>query len=272
MPQFSNTNEICIAITSISELAEQLKNLYFNIATADQKIILKLQEKYAENKMDIIDWFKNPSNYDMFKATPDLKQALFFKQVKDGFYNNEIGINQELKDKFYRDFLKKFELASDDELMTAQEKRNAQLFNKKQADGTEGVETQYLLGVYSRNRCFDSNWIYVKNHLPNKDLRDSDASELLKIIQENPHFLKDNPNHFLKNKGSYKNQAPNLQNIFDAVHSSALASPDGKEKVKKYIKLFKDFEQKNPEKEEILSIREKAGPKKNLGNDIPKPM
>lgn len=267
MSQFSNTNEVGNAITSVSELADQLKNLYFNIATADSKIISKLEDKYAETKMDIIDWFKDSSNFDMFKASPDLKQALFFKQVKEELYNNEIGINQELKDKIFRDFFKKFESASPEDLMTAQEKRNLQLVNKGSGD-----ETKYLLNVYARLRCFESNWSYVKHNLPNKDLMDKDSSDLLKIIQQNPHFLKDNPNHFLKNKGSYKNQAPTLTNVFDAIHASALASPEGKEKVKKYIKIFKDFEDKKPEQEEIISIREKSAPKKGLGMEAPKPV
>jgi hypothetical protein len=272
MSQFSNTNELCNAITSVSELADQLKNLYFNIATADQKIISKLENRYSETKMDIIDWFKDSSNFDMFKASPEIKQALFFKQVKQDFYNYEIGINQELKDKIYRDFLKKYEMASPEDLMTALEKRNLQLLNKSPEDEASSPEVKYLINVYSRSRCFDNNWNYVRNNLPGKDLMDKDSLDLLEIIQQNQHFLKDNPNHFLKNKGSYKNQAPSLNDIFEAIHSSALASPEGKEKVKKYIKIFKDFEEKKPEKEEILSIREKSAPKKGLGNEAPKPI
>jgi hypothetical protein len=271
MSQFLNTNEVCNAITSVSELADQLKNLYFNSATADQKIIAKLENKYVEIKMSIIDWFKEPNNFDMFKAAPDIKQALFFKQIQDGLYQHEIGLNQELKDKSYRDFLKKYESFSSDDLMTAQEKRNSSLLNMN-LDGTSSSETKYLLNVYDRLRCFEANWSYVNKNLPNKDLMDKETLDLFKIVQHNLHFLKDHPNHFLKNKGSYKNQAPTLQEVFDAIHSSALASPEGKEKIRKYIKLFKDFEDKKPEKEEILSIREKSAPKNTVGLDKPKPI
>ncbi len=276
MNQLSNTKDASNAIFTIAELADQLKNLYFNRENADEKIIAKLEEKCSELKMDLIEWFKDSANYELFKSSPDAKQALFFKQVQGGFYNHEIGINQDLKDKIYRDFLKKFELTPPEELMTAQEKRNLQLSqnatDEESKSGFALAEATFLFNVYSRVRCFESNWEYVKNNLPGKDLLDKETVNLLKTIQDNPHFLKDHPNHFLKNKGSYKNQAPTLSEVFNTVHASALASPDAKVKIRMYEKLFKDFAEKKPEQEVILDIRDKSKPKNKLGHEAPKPI
>lgn len=282
--ELSNTREASDAIVTVAEVGDQLKNLYFNIDSADPKVISKLEEKYAETKMDIIDFLKEPSNYDMFKVSPDAKQALFFKQVQEGFFNHEIGLNQELKDKIYRDFLQKFNLTPPEELMTAQEKRNIQMLQQQQAQGQDSnislvgigtflAETKLLFNAYSRTRCFEGNMDYVKNNLPIRDLLDKDSQILLQTIYKNPHFLKDSPNHFLKNKGDYKNQAPETRDVFQAIHSSALGSPDGKEKIKKYEKMFKDFMDKTPESQEISKVRNKSKPKNDsiLGLNKPTP-
>jgi hypothetical protein len=282
MIQFTNTKEVSDSIQQVAEVGDQLKNLYFNIDTADQKVISKLENRYAETKMDIIEFLKNPSQYDMFRASPDAKQALFFKQVQEGYFNHEIGLNQELKDKIYRDFLEKFKLTPPEELMTTQEKRNLQMLQQQgnselnlSAVGSFLNEAKFLLNIYSRTRCFEGNWNYVKNNLPGNDLLDKDAKNLLQTIAQNPHFLKDNPNHFLKNKGEYKNQAPELADIFTVVHASSLGSPEAKDKVKKYEKMFKDFAEKKPESQEILSVRNKskpqAGVEAGVGLDKPKP-
>lgn len=276
MNQLSNTKDASNAVLAVAELADQLKNLYFNRDTAEGKIVAKLEEKCAELKMDLIEWFKDSANYELFKSSPDTKQALFFKQVQAGFYNHEIGINQDLKDKIYRDFFKVFESTPPEQLITAQEKRNLQLNQNRTEEeykvGFALAESAFLSNVYSRIRCFENNWEYVKNHLPSKDLLDRDAVSVLNIIQSNPHFLKDHPNHFLKNKGSYTNQAPTLGEVFDTIHASALASPDAKVKIRMYEKLFKDFTDKKPEQEVILDIREKSKPKNTLGHDAPKPI
>jgi len=274
MNQLSNTKDASNAILAVAELADQLKNLYFNRETADEKIIAKLENQCSELKMDIIDWFKDSANYELFKSSHEAKHALFFKQVQAKFYNNEIGINHELKDKIYRDFLKKFESTPPEDLITTQEKRNIQLNqNTSEEEFKSGfalAEATFLLNVYARVRCFESNWKYLQNHLPGKDLLDTETLSVLKTIQNNPHFLKDHPNHFLKNKGSYTNQAPTLGEVFDTVHASALASPDAKVKIRMYEKLFKDFTEKKPEQEIILDIRDKSKPKNSLGNDAPK--
>lgn len=267
--EYANTREASNDIARLSELAEQLKALYFHYETADHKVISKIENDFSNTKMDIIEWLDEPSNYNLFKSSPDAKQALFFKQVKEGFYNHEIGLNQELKDQIYRDFLQKYNSTPAEELMTAQEKRNIQILQQEhdlEGNKPNGLaQANFLLNIYNKTRCFDKNWDYVKNNLPRDNLLDKDAVNLLKTIKSSPHFLKDNPNHFLKNKGDYKNQAPDLKDIYEAAHSSSLGSPEGKEKIKKYEKLFKDFTEKKPEKQEIFSVRDKAVQKNTTG-------
>lgn len=277
MTDYVNSKEVSNDIVRVSELGDQLKNLYFNYETADKKVIAKLENDFAEKKMDIADWLKKPTNYDLFKSSPDAKQALFFKQVQEGFYNHEIGLNQELKDKIYRDFLEKFNLTPPEELMTAQEKRNFQMLQKaangEQSDykNTLIEEGKFLFNVYSRTRCFEGNWDYVKKNLPGHDILDGDTLRILRTVKDNPHFLADNPNHFLKNQGQYKGKAPELKDVFEAVHASALGSRDGKEKIKAYEKIFNAFAEKKPEAEAILSSRQKAFPNNDMGLGLDKP-
>lgn len=274
---YSTVKEVSQDIYRISDLAEILKNLYFNIETADPNVILKYENEFAETKMDIIEWLKEPQNYEIFKASPDAKQALFFKQVQEGYYNHEIGIDTSLKDKIYRDFLQKYNLTPPEELMTEQEKRNFKMLQQNSNDEENSQksgfveEAKFLFNVYARTRIFEGNWQYVKDHLPGKDLLDNDTLVFLKTIEQNPHFLQDSPNHFLKNQGTYKDQAPTLEDFFNATQESSLGSPEAKEKIKKYNKMFKDFLDKKPEKEVIETTRKKANPAKKQELNLPKP-
>ncbi len=272
---YISVKEVSNDIYRVAELGEQLKSLYFNQENSDPSAIQKLETEYSDRKINIIEYLRDPIRYDMFRTSPDSKQSLFMKKVKEGYYDKELGLEDSLKEKIYHDFLDKFNQTSPEILMTPQEKRNIQMLQQLSIEGAEprGLEeeTKILLTVHSRTRVFKSNWDYVISNLPGKELLDMDAKKLLKIVQENPHFLQDNPNHFLKNKGSFFNQAPDLEKFNDAIHNSSLGTSEAKEKVKKYIKLFQDFSDKKPEAESIKEIREQSLQNKIENKNTQKP-
>ncbi len=261
--KYSTVKEVSNDIHRISEIAETLKSLYFNKDNVDTEAILKYEAEFADRKMDIVEYLKDSVRYDMFRTSPDARHALFFKKVQENFFEMEIGFDMELKEKIYRDFSDSLSKMAPETLVTPQEKRNQQMFEAMSEEDKERYRdiSKLIYQIHHETRTFQMNWNYLLANLP--EFLDATGKRVLSLVKNNPHFLKDHPNHFLKNKGSYTNLAPNTQELNEAFQGAATGYTESKEKLSRYEKIFSDFESKKPEEEAIIQIREKA-----LGNTL----
>lgn len=256
--KYLSPKEVSNDIYRVVELAENLKSLHFNKATSDPAVISKYEQELADRKMDIIEYLREPIRYDMFRSSPEGRHALFFKKVQQGLFENEIGLDLALREKIYRDFAPALEKIPEDQLLTPQEKRNLQMLSAMDSEQQEYFKeiSQFINHIYNKSKIFSINWNYMMENLP--EFLDASGKRVIGLVKANPHFLKDHPNHFLKNKGSYYNVAPTSLELNEAIQGASIGYAEFKEKLSRYEKIFSDFDQKVPEQEAIAQVRENA--------------
>lgn len=250
---YQNVKAVSLDISKISEIATQLKLLFLNAKTAEPETVKTYEKDLATRKYNVISWLKNDDNYYFFKTSPDANAAQLLNNIKLGLFDNEIGLDFNLKDKIFRDFSNALTNTHPDDLLSQQQR-------KMSPEQLEKIETQthLVLGIYDKNKCFKDKMNYLQENIPNLALLDERTKNLYSIALRFPHFLNDSPYHFIVNMGRNKDKAPKVEDIYNILHESSIGSIEAKETVLKYTQIFNEFLDKIPHKETIEIIRDKA--------------
>lgn len=250
---YQNIRAVSLDINRINELSIQLKIMADNPNNINTDNLINYENEYATRKFNIIFWLNNEENYDIFKNSSEAKGALLFKQIKSGLFENEIGLNYSLKDKIIRDYTNIFNNTEEKDLLSSQEikisKENLLKYEKY---------NEYILSIYDKEKCYQNKINYLLKFAPENNLLDKNSNNLFSVVKTFPHFLRDNPYHFIVNMGTYKNKAPTVKEFFNLLEESSMGLEDSKEKILYYTKMFNDFLDKIPNKESINNIREKS--------------
>lgn len=250
---YQNVKAVSLDISKINELSTQLKLLFLNSETADPETAKAYEKDFATRKYNVISWLKNDDNYYFFKTSPDANAAQLLNNIKKGLFDNEIGLDFNFKDKVFRDFSNALTNTHPDDLLSPQQR-------KMSPEQLEKIETQsqLILGIYDKIKCFEDKFDYLQENIPDLSLLDDRARNLYSVSLKFPHFLRDNPYHFIVNMGRNKDKAPKVEDIYHILHESSIGSIEAKETVLKYTQIFNEFLDKIPHKETIEIIREKA--------------
>lgn len=266
---YSNVKELSQDLAKCAEQAQSLKLLYYHRENVDDKAIVVQEKEYSQRKLSVINWLKEPQNYEMFKASADAKKALLYKYVSEGYFDHEIGIGSDLKDKVTSDFKEIYSNTPAQELLTNREKQNLEHYAKNNVAPEKRYqftkEHQAVLQVRDRSVCFNQDIKFLKEHLPNTKVLGATGALVVKMIEENPHFLNDSPNHFLVNHAGYKDKAPTVAQLHKTLHDAASGLPQAKESLDNIQKLFEQFKSKASITQQIRVVRDEYMPKPAVG-------
>lgn len=271
MNPISNSEELSKSIIQVAKNIEYIKVLYEHQSrtresTIDEKAVKKYEQDIRQTKWNIIDYLSHSKNYDNWLKQDKNNSMMFFKYFKQGHYEHEIGLNQQLNDKITRDLETKFVQTDPKSILTTEE-----ISRIKHAE-TNLVPTdriyQYkkenlqILKLYEVNKCYDKDIKDFKEIIKASSISPplkEKMNQLVDRIEQDPIFLKGHPAHTVGNPNNreFSLSIAELRDTLNEGESSISQTID------KLNKSFDNIITKKPILSVIKSLREQENQPKN---------
>jgi hypothetical protein len=271
MNPISNSEELSKSILQVAKNIEYIKVLYEHQSrtresTIDEKAVKKYEQDIRQTKWNIIDYLSHNENYDNWLKQDKNNSMMFFKYFKQGHYEHEIGLNQQLNDKINHDLEAKFVQTDPKSILTTEE-----ISRIKHAE-TNLVPTdrfyQYkkenlqILKLYEVNKCYDKDIKDFKEIIKASSISPplkEKMNQLVDRIEQDPIFLKGHPAHTVGN--------PNNREFSLSIAELRDTLNEGENSISQTIdKLNKSFDNivtKKPILSVIRSLREQENKPKS---------
>ena len=258
---YFSVNEFSKGITEFAEKCEYAKLLQANLATVDEKSIRSLEVEIAERKWAISEYLSNSSNYEEWKKFDNNNVEMLTKYVQKDYFKNEFE-GTKLQEKITRDFTEQLK-SNPDAAVTKREK----LMIKHYEDNNVLVENRTFLsehdavvaGIHQKDKCFQRNFSRMLNDLPKKNSKE--VSKVIDLVKANPLVLKDNPHHYVVNRG-ISNPSVSANGLKEILDDANIGDPSALAKLSKLQTSIEEMTKGTTNKNLVESYR-----KKFLGSD-----
>lgn len=271
MNPISNSEELSKSILQVSKNIEYIKVLYEHQSrtresTIDEKAVKKYEQDIRQTKWNIIDYLSHNENYDNWLKQDKNNSMMFFKYFKQGHYEHEIGLNQQLNDKINHDLEAKFVQTDPKSILTTEEIsriKHAET-NLVPADRIYQYKKENLqiLKLYEVNKCYDKDIKDFKEIIKASSISPplkEKMNQLVDRIEQDPIFLKGHPAHTVGNPNNreFSLSIAELRDTLNEGESSISQTID------KLNKSFDNIITKKPILSVIKSLREQENQPKN---------
>lgn len=271
MNPISNSEELSKSIIQVAKNIEYIKVLYEHQSrtresTIDEKAVKKYEQDIRQTKWNIIDYLSHSKNYDNWLKQDKNNSMMFFKYFKQGHYEHEIGLNQQLNDKITRDLETKFVQTDPKSILTTEEIsriKHAET-NLVPADRIYQYKKENLqiLKLYEVNKCYDKDIKDFKEIIKASSISPplkEKMNQLVDRIEQDPIFLKGHPAHTVGNPNNreFSLSIAELRDTLNEGESSISQTID------KLNKSFDNIITKKPILSVIKSLREQENQPKN---------
>lgn len=271
MNPISNSEELSKSILQVAKNIEYIKVLYEHQSrtresTIDEKAVKKYEQDIRQTKWNIIDYLSHSKNYDNWLKQDKNNSMMFFKYFKQGHYEHEIGLNQQLNDKITRDLETKFVQTDPKSILTTEEIsriKHAET-NLVPADRIYQYKKENLqiLKLYEVNKCYDKDIKDFKEIIKASSISPplkEKMNQLVDRIEQDPIFLKGHPAHTVGNPNNreFSLSIAELRDTLNEGESSISQTID------KLNKSFDNIITKKPILSVIKSLREQENQPKN---------
>lgn len=237
---YFSVNEFSKGILEFAEKAEYAKVLQANLATVDESAVRELESEIAERKWAISEFLHDGSNYEQWKNFTNNNAEMLTKYVEKNYFEAEFnGTN--LKQKIERDFSDS--LASNPELaITKREKLTLKHYQDSDVPENKRSSLQefdnVVANIHNMEKCFARNFSKMLHDLPKK--LSKEAEQALGLVKNNPLLLKDNPHHFVVNRGIEK-PAVSSEQLKDILEEANLGDVSATNKLSKLVSSMLDM-------------------------------
>lgn len=259
---YFSVNEFSKGILEFAEKAEFAKVLQANIATIDENSVRDLEKEIAERKWAISEFLHDGNNYEQWKNFTNNNAEMLTKYVEKNYFDVEFnGTN--IKQKIERDF--SASLAANPELaLTKREKLTLKHYEENgvphEQRSTLKEFDSVVANIHNEEKSFARNFSKMLQDLPKKLTKEADQA--LNLVKNNPLLLKDNPHHFVVNRGIEK-PAVSSDQLKDILEEANLGDPSANNKLSKLVSSMLDMNKGLSNSSLVEQYR-----KQFLGNDV----
>lgn len=259
------------AISEVAEQIEYLKVLYRNhnqqYSEDNLKAIIEYESDIRKFKWGIISYLSDDNNYHQWKVATKNNAALFFKYFNKGYFEQEIGYNKDLRIKIIADLKTLYDNTPAEYLHTNKEKQLLRYYNDNNISEENydkySAEEQLVLNLYDKESCFNANYNYLLDNLPDNKKLPKEAQNAVVLVKKNPLLLADNPFHYVLNRHPGKYPTVSCDKFLHLLLDSTVGDYDAIDTLKKMVITLDKLDSKESQKAAIRSIRENA-----LSSDI----
>lgn len=237
---YFSVNEFSKGILEFAEKAEYAKVLQANLATVDENSVRELEKEIAERKWAISEYLQEGSNYEEWKNFGNNNAEMLTKYVQKDYFQDEFS-GSRLQDRLQRDFGES--LANHPELgLTKREKATIKHYEDNMVSEDKRTYLKEFDGVvaniHNKEKCFARNFSKMLNDLPKKTTKD--VEKALNLVKGNPLLLKDNPHHYVVNRGR-DNPSVNTEQFKDILEEANMGDSAATNKLSKLLTSMEDM-------------------------------
>ena len=259
---YLNPQETAKGIAELADKIEYMKILYRNQGTSSQKAILDYEKDIRSLKWGIIFYLNNESNYADWKAAPKNNSLLLFKYFNKGHFSHEIGQDQELSLKLVTDYKVAYNNIAPELLLTNKEKQTLASYQEKGIPVEDHyqytAEEQLILNLYDKAQCFDKNFRYLMENVPDNKKLPKEGQNAVALIRSNPLLMADNPNHFIINRDRATFPTVSCEKLTQILLDSTVGDADAIAILKRIAKTLERLDGKESQLENIKAIRKSS--------------
>ena len=268
---YINPEQTSKAISEVAEQIEYLKVLYRNqhqnYSEDNLNAIIDYESDIRTFKWGIISYLSDDNNYHQWKVATKNNAALFFKYFNKGYFEQEIGYNKDLRIKIIADFKTLYENTPPEYLHTNKEKQLLKYYKENNISEENydkyTQEEQLVLNLYDKESCFNANYNYLLDNLPDNKKLPKEAQNAVTLVQKNPLLLADHPFHYVLNRNKAKYPTVSCDKFLHLLLDSTVGDYDAIDTLKKMVIVLDKLDRRESQKAVIRSIREEA-----LGNNL----
>lgn len=265
---YENPAEAGKDIVKTANLIEYLKTLYIHVESTDEKALRQYQDDYKKTKWSIVSYLSDEQKYAQWKSDPKNNAMMFFKYFKEGYFDHEIGQDQDLRTKILLDFKNIFETAPPEVSTTKEEIRRLQHYEanmvpperRNRHEGNEHI----IKDIYDRDNCFEKNYQFLLKNVPAKNQLSTDGNKIVELIKQKPLLLADNPYHYSINRDSNTYRTTTTIKLEQLLLDSSLGDPEAHSGVKKLSDTLSKLSQYQSVNDGIKTFRDKYSDDKDL--------
>lgn len=237
---YFSVNEFSKGILEFAEKAEFAKVLQANLATVDENAVRDLEKEIAERKWAISEFLHDGNNYEQWKNYTNNNAEMLTKYVEKNYFDVEF-TGSNLKQKMERDFSSS--LASNPELaMTKREKLTLKHYEDNMVPEDKRTYLKefdsVVANIHNTEKCFARSFSKMLHDLPKKLTKE--VEQALGLVKNNPLLLKDNPHHFVVNRGIEK-PAVSSEQLKDILEDANLGDASATNKLSKLVSSMLDM-------------------------------
>lgn len=260
---YFSVNEFSKGILEFAEKAEHAKVLQGQLAVVDENSVRQLEVELAERKWAITDYLSNGSNYEEWTKFGNNNGEMLSKYVQKDYFQNEF-VGTKLKERINRDFAES--LSSNPELgFTKREKATLKHYEDNMVPQEKRTFLKefdsVVANIHNKDKCFSRNFSKMLSDLPKKLTKE--VEKTLALVKGNPLLLKDNPHHYVLNRGR-ENPSVSADQLKDILEDANMGDSSACTKLEKITSSMESMSQGDSNKSLIEKYR-----KQFLGNDKP---
>lgn len=264
---YFSVNEFSKGILEFAEKAEFAKVLQAHLTTIDEKSVYQLEAELGERKWAIAEFLSGGSNYEEWKNFGNNNAEMLTKYVQKDYFQDEFA-GTKLKERIQRDFGES--LSSNPELgITKREKSTL----KHYEDNLVPLDKRNFLiefdaiiaSIHNKEKCFIKNFNKMLHDLPGKMTKE--VEKAANLVKSNPLLLKDNPHHYIVNRGK-ESPAVNSEQFKDILEEANMGDPSATNKLSKLTSSMEEMSSGGTNKNLIEKYRKEfLGDKKPTTNN-----
>lgn len=229
---YFSVNAFSKGILEFAEKVEYAKALQSHQITVDEPAIRQLEQEIGDRKWAISEFLESSSNYEEWKNFGNNNAEMLTKYVQKDYFQEEFA-GTKLKERLQRDFGES--LASHPELaLTKREKNTFQNYEENMVPQEQRVSFNefdpLVAQIHNKEKCFTKNFSKMLSDLPAKMTKDVDKAA--QLVKSNPLLLKDNPHHYVVNRGT-DNPSVSSEQFKDILEDANMGDPTASKKLDK---------------------------------------
>lgn len=266
---YFSATEFSKGILEFAEKAEYAKILQAHIMTIDDTSIRHLEKEISERKWAITEFLDNSSNYESWKNLTNNNAEMLTKYVEKNYFQHEFS-GTKLKSKLESDF--SHSLKSHPELaLTKREQSTLKHYEENLVP--EDKRTFFkefdsiVADIHNKDKCFTRNFSKMLHDLPSK--MSKEVEKAAHLVRENPLLLKDNPHHYIVNRG-IENPSVHSAQFKEILEEANMGDPSATSKLAKLTTSLEQMDKGSTNQKLVDTYRKMfMGEKKtSLKNDI----
>lgn len=238
---YFSVNEFSKGILEFSEKVEFAKILQAKITTIDDIAVYQLESELGERKWAIAEFLSSGSNYEDWKNFSNNNAEMLTKYVQKDYFQNEFS-GTKLKEKIQHDFSESL-IAHPDLAITKREKSTLKYYEDNLVpQDKRNFSNEFdivIANIHNKEKCFVKNFSKMLHDLPNK--LSKEVEKTINLVKSNPLLLKDNPHHYIVNRGQ-ENPSVISDQLKDILEEANMGDPSA---INKLSKLTNSMEQMN---------------------------